>query len=92
MRKPPGWHARETAFRDWYVGLLDRVNLSNPAAYEQALRVLTCPADVTGYREVRYPKQDAAREAVEAELRRQPKLEVDVNRGVLRTLRTPTHV
>ncbi len=28
-RKIPGWHARETAFRDWYVSLLDRVSLND---------------------------------------------------------------
>ena len=68
-RKLPGWHQRETAFRDWYIGLLDRVNLTTD--YDQALRVLKCPEEVTGYREVRYPKQDRVREAIEAELVRQ---------------------
>jgi indolepyruvate ferredoxin oxidoreductase len=67
-RKLPGWHIRENAFRDWYVGLLDRVSLSNDTAYAQALKILRCPEDVSGYREVRYPKMDKVREAVEAEL------------------------
>ena len=26
-RKLPGWHRREAAFRDWYIGLLDRIDL-----------------------------------------------------------------
>ena len=39
-RKLPGWHKRETAFRDWFIGLLDRVSLDSPAEYEKALRVL----------------------------------------------------
>ena len=92
-RKLPGWHKREVAFRDWYVGLLERINLSNDASYDQAVRVLSCPKEVTGYREVRYPKQDKVREQVEAELTRQPaKLEVDVKRDVLDSLRKPTHV
>ena len=61
--------------------------------YDQAVRVLSCPKEVTGYREVRYPKQDKVREQVEAELTRQPaKLEVDVKRDVLDSLRKPTHV
>jgi indolepyruvate ferredoxin oxidoreductase len=77
-RKLPGWHMRETGFRDWYVGLLGRVNLADAANYEQAVRALNCPEQVTGYREVRYPKQDRAREAIEAELAREPKVEVSM--------------
>ena len=67
-RRLPGWHQREAEFRDWYVSLLDRVDLSTDASYEQALRVLKCPEEVSGYREIRYPKMDVARQGVEAEL------------------------
>lgn len=67
-RKLPGWHRRETSFRDWYISLLDRLTLDSDAGYDRALRVLKSPEQVTGYREVRYPKQDRAREAVDAEL------------------------
>ena len=91
-RKLPGWHRREVAFRDWYAGLIDRVNLTTDAGYQQAVRVLRCPEEVTGYREVRYPKQDRVREAIEAELTREPKLSVNVNRDVLDSFRAPTHV
>ncbi len=69
-RKLPNWHARENAFGDWYAALLDRVGLGHDAAYQQALRVLKCPESVSGYREVRYPKMDAAMSAAEAELTR----------------------
>jgi indolepyruvate ferredoxin oxidoreductase len=92
LRKLPGWHRRETEFRDWYVALLDRVQLGNDAGYAQALRVLKCPEDVSGYREVRYPKQDKVRETIEAELTRLPKMEMDVRHDVLDGMRTPTHV
>jgi indolepyruvate ferredoxin oxidoreductase len=93
LRKLPGWHKRENTFRDWYVGLLERVNLSNDANYEQAVRVLRCPQDVSGYREIRYPKQDRVMAEIESELTRQPaKLELDVKRDVLDGLRKPTHV
>ena len=44
-RKLPGWHRREAAFRDWYIGLLDRVQLATTPDYEQAVRVLKCPED-----------------------------------------------
>jgi indolepyruvate ferredoxin oxidoreductase len=65
-RKLPGWHKNEVAFRDWYVGLLSRVNLSED--YDKALRILKCPEQVTGYREVRYPKQNQVRQQAEAEM------------------------
>ena len=37
-RKLPGWHRREAEFRDWYTGLLERIQLGNDAAYAQAAR------------------------------------------------------
>jgi indolepyruvate ferredoxin oxidoreductase len=67
-RKLPGWHKREVAFRDWYIALLDRVSLNTDEFYDRAVRVLKSPEPVTGYREVRYPKMDAAMAAVEGEL------------------------
>lgn len=67
-RKLPGWHKREVSFREWYAGLLDRVNLSTEAGYEQALRVLKCCEEVTGYREIRYPKMQRVMAEVESEL------------------------
>ena len=57
----PSWHRRERAFRDWYedevVGAVCDGRLAGSAA-EEALRL---PESVTGFREVRYPKEDAAR-------------------------------
>ncbi|HZN68541.1 MAG TPA: DUF6537 domain-containing protein, partial [Tepidisphaeraceae bacterium] len=91
-RKLPGWHRREAEFRDWYTGLLERIQLGNDAAYAQALRVLKCPEDVSGYREVRYPKQEKVRAAIEAELSRLAKPEAEPRRAVLDRLRTPSHV
>jgi indolepyruvate ferredoxin oxidoreductase len=88
----PGWHAREVAFRDWYLSLLDRVSL-NDSNYGASVAVLKCAEEVTGYREVRYPKMDAAKARVEAELTRAPKIEVDIRRGVLESMgRTTTSV
>lgn len=68
VRQLPGWHRREKAFRDWYLTLLAQVKLDTDNAYEKALRLINCPADVTGYREIRYPKQDDVRRRMEAEL------------------------
>jgi indolepyruvate ferredoxin oxidoreductase len=57
----PSWHRRERAFRDWYedevVGAVCDGRLAGSAA-EEALRL---PESVTGFREVRYPKEDVAR-------------------------------
>jgi indolepyruvate ferredoxin oxidoreductase len=71
-RKLPGWHQRECAFRDWYAGLLTRVNLASDEGYDQAVRILQSPQEVTGYREVRYPKMDQTHAAAEAQLRPLP--------------------
>jgi len=82
-RKIPGWHRREVQFREWYIGLLDRIDLSHAAGYEQGLRVLRSPADVSGYREIRYPKMDQAREFAELEISRELKLQLDLRREVV---------
>jgi len=92
LRKLPGWHKREVGFRDWYIALLDRVSLSG-ANYQQAVRILKCAEPVTGYREVRYPKMDAAKAQVESELgAAPPKVEMHVKRTVLDAFRTPAGV
>ena len=67
-RQLPGWHRREVAFRDWYIALLDRIDLKSDSAYEQAVRALRCPDEVSGYREIRYPKMDQVRQSTETEL------------------------
>jgi len=91
-RKLPGWHMREVAFREWYIGLLNRVNLSHDAGYTTALTVLKSPEPVTGYREIRYPKMDRARDLVDGELSRTAKPEPDESATVLDALRSPTRV
>jgi indolepyruvate ferredoxin oxidoreductase len=91
-RKLPGWHKREIEFREWYVGLLSRVNLAADANYEQAVRVLSCAEEVSGYREVRYPKMNATRAAVEAELTPVVKSPVEQRQSIVDSLRSPTHV
>ena len=45
--------------------------------------------DVTGYREVRYPKQDRVREAIESELTRQVMPPPESPATVLDALRAP---
>ncbi|MCG3205320.1 MAG: hypothetical protein KCHDKBKB_02039 [Elusimicrobia bacterium] len=57
----PGWHAKEKAFRDWYIGLVDRFTIFESQQdyefYVQALRVYEA---VRGYRELRYPLMEKA--------------------------------
>ncbi len=56
LRKLPSWHKREKAFRDWYIELLKQIDLGGDVNYHKWLKILNCPEQVTGYREIRYPK------------------------------------
>jgi indolepyruvate ferredoxin oxidoreductase len=89
-RKLPGWHRRETAFRDWYIGLLDRLDLVSDGGYQQALAALQSPEPVTGYREVRYPKIDQAVREVEQTLQGRAVSAAEAE-PALPGLRSPTH-
>jgi indolepyruvate ferredoxin oxidoreductase len=63
----PQWHARERAFRDWYMKLVDTCDLHEPhdvAQYNAWLEIFKSPEPVTGFREIRYPKMDAATQKV----------------------------
>jgi indolepyruvate ferredoxin oxidoreductase len=57
----PGWHQRERDFRDWFLGLVDDFRGATPETYGKYLELFRLPQQVTGYREVRYPKMDQAR-------------------------------
>lgn len=83
LRKIPGWHRRETDFRDWYIGLLDRVDVTTQASYDVAVQVLNCVLDVKGYREVRYPTMDVAKQTVEQLLASNPSVSATVNKEVV---------
>ncbi len=60
----PAWHARERSFRDWYLRLVDTCELHEPWLYNLWLDILQAPQTVTGFREVRYPKMEAAQNRV----------------------------
>ncbi|HVS72712.1 MAG TPA: 2-oxoacid:acceptor oxidoreductase family protein [Phycisphaerae bacterium] len=67
----PSWHAKEKTFREWYTGLVDACDLHAPhdaQKYSLWLEIFKSPEPVTGFRDVRYPKQEAAMQRV-AELR-----------------------
>ncbi len=77
-RAMPAWHRREREFRDWYIALVENFN---PADYDRQLQALRCVEEVRGYREIRYPKMDAAKRKVEA-LLHSPAPSRDVSRPV----------
>ncbi len=68
----PGWHERERNFRDWYMQLVDQIDFQGDNDYARWAAILSTPQNVTGYREVRYPKQDAARKLSERLLAMDP--------------------
>ncbi|MBI5684248.1 MAG: 2-oxoacid:acceptor oxidoreductase family protein [Verrucomicrobia bacterium] len=57
----PRWHKREKDFRDWYCDLCAKFFYHDPETYKTWLELLRLPSEVTGYRDVRYPKMDHAR-------------------------------
>jgi indolepyruvate ferredoxin oxidoreductase len=69
----PNWHKRERAFREWYkndvVGAFLAGGFSNAS---DALLALKQPFECSGYREIVYPKQDAARKLVAQLLNGEP--------------------
>ncbi len=73
MRKVlPGWHHRERAFRDWYIGLVSKLDWTSDRDYLRWLAIMNLPEAVTGYREVRYPKMQAAVERADQLMRSDP--------------------
>ena len=78
LRKIPGWHGEEKRFGEWYMKLPSRLDLATDESYALAARILDCPADVTGYREIRYPKMRQAVKWVEAELSKMPAVNAEV--------------
>ncbi|MBI3291827.1 MAG: 2-oxoacid:acceptor oxidoreductase family protein [Elusimicrobia bacterium] len=65
----PGWHAREKAFRDWYVSLVDRFTYQDETTYTLYLQALRVPETVKGYRAIRYPKMEEAQRFAEQLIR-----------------------
>lgn len=59
-RLAPGWHRRERAFRDWYAETVIPLVTSGSLSGDAALEAVRLPETVTGFREIRYPKEDRA--------------------------------
>ena len=63
----PQWHIKEKAFRDWYIAeIVDTFTPKDAKSYENHLLALEAPEEVRGYRDVRYPKMETAKQKVEA--------------------------
>jgi indolepyruvate ferredoxin oxidoreductase len=91
----PGWHKREREFREWYIGLLDRFEAESSKGPRERLRwleILRVPEAVSGYREVRYPKMEAARRRVEELFATDLELFEPAGTGpaIVVTMKTPT--
>ena len=62
----PQWHAKEKAFREWYITrVIDTFAPANAETYEKHLQALECVEEVRGYRDIRYPKMEVAKQRVE---------------------------
>ena len=62
----PEWHAKEKAFREWYITrVIDTFSPTDSETYEKHLQALECVEEVSGYREIRYPKMEKAKQKVE---------------------------
>ncbi len=62
----PEWHAKEKAFREWYITrVIDTFSPADTETYERHLQALECVEEVRGYREIRYPKMEMVKQTVE---------------------------
>ena len=62
----PQWHAKEKAFREWYIThVIDTFAPVDAQRYKKHLQALECVEEVRGYREIRYPKMEVAKQTVE---------------------------
>ena len=60
------WHKKERDFREWYIReVIDTFNPTNTEKYDKHLEALQCVEFVRGYRELRYPKMEEAKQTVE---------------------------
>ncbi|HVO33348.1 MAG TPA: DUF6537 domain-containing protein [Elusimicrobiota bacterium] len=61
----PAWHRAEREFRDWYLEWVDRFDVEDETVYPLWVQILDAPAEVRGYREIRYPLMQKARNKVD---------------------------
>ena len=68
----PSWHHRERAFRDWFEQVVDQIEIKGTRDYQRWLAIVSAPKQVTGFRDVRYPKMERCRKEVEQYLAMDP--------------------
>lgn len=62
----PLWHSKEKEFRDWYISLVKKFNyFEEEEAYQNYIKILKCPEQVSGYRGVRYKKMEEVFASIE---------------------------
>ena len=65
------WHAKEKAFRDWYLNrVIDTFAPTEGESYDTHVRAIQAVETVRGYREIRYPKMEQAKSEVERLLKK----------------------
>ena len=61
------WHIKEREFRDWYIReVIDTFTSSSDEHYDRHVQAIESVESVRGYREIRYPKMEEAKELVES--------------------------
>lgn len=66
----PGWHAKEKAFRNWYMTIVEAFTFFDSREdYDGYVEALKAPAEARGYRQVRYPLMETATEKAAAKVR-----------------------
>ncbi len=66
------WHAKEREFREWYIReVIDTFSSDSDVDYDKHVQAMECVETVRGYREIRYPSMDAAKQLVEDLLSKQ---------------------
>ena len=58
------WHAKEKEFREWYIREVIDTFAPTDENYAKYVEALECAETVRGYREIRYPKMEEAKQTV----------------------------
>ncbi|MBV9079651.1 MAG: hypothetical protein JO102_00865 [Elusimicrobia bacterium] len=78
----PGWHARERAFRDWYISIVENFTyFESQQDYEHYVAALSVPESVRGYRSIRWPQMEAAQATARDLLSKIGSTRVETNLG-----------
>ena len=60
------WHAKERDFREWYIKeVIDTFSPSDDTDYAKHVEAIECVEQVRGYRQIRYPRMEEAKQTVE---------------------------